>query len=106
MLQKIRAVQEEYTAKMKKTGEEMDTKKKAGESPSIVDLTNMYKGVGTAVSAADVEMEVVKTGGGNWAEHQWVREQLRVAHIQQGDVSDAIKHNYELYEEYEDDLDI
>jgi len=106
VLQKTRAVQEEYAAKMKKMGEEMDAKKKAGDSPSIADLTNMYKGVGTAVSAANIEMEVVKTGGGNWAEHQWVKEQLRVAHIQQGDGSDAIEHNYKLYKEYEDELDI
>jgi hypothetical protein len=48
-------------------------------------------------------MEVVKTGGGNWAEHQWVKEQLRVARIQK-DINDAVAHNYELYLEFEDEL--
>ena len=104
--QKTRTLQEEYTAKMKKMGDDMEAKKKAGKSPSISDLTSMYKGIGGAVSAVNVEMEVVKTGGGNWAEHQWVKEQLRVAHIQQGDGSSAIQHNYKLYKKYEDDLDI
>ena len=106
VLQKTRAAQEDYTAKMQKLGEDMDAKNKAGEAPSVADLTSMFKGVGGAVSAANVEMEVVKTGGGNWAEHQWVKEQLRIARIQQGDGSDAIKHNYELYKEYEDELNI
>lgn len=104
VLDKTRTLQEQATAKMKKMTDEMDAKKKAGESPSISDLSNMYKGIGGAVSAANLEMEVVKTGGGNWAEHQWVKEQLRVAYIQQGEGSDEIEHNYKLYEKYQDDL--
>jgi hypothetical protein len=56
------------------------------------------------MTANNAEMEVVKTGGGNWAEHQWVKEQLRAAAIQQGEGSDALEHNYELYKEYEDEL--
>lgn len=104
--QKTRVLQEEYAAKMKKISDDMDAKQKAGKSPSISDLTSMYKGIGSAVSVVNLEMEVVKTGGGNWAEHQWVKEQLRVAYIQQGEGSDAIEHNYKLYKKYEDDLDI
>jgi beta-glucosidase/6-phospho-beta-glucosidase/beta-galactosidase len=65
----------------------------------------MYAGIGTAVSATNAEMELVKTGGDNWAEHLWVKEQLRTAKIQQGDGSDAIAHNYELYKEYQEDLE-
>jgi len=53
---------------------------------------------------ANAEMEVVKTGGGNWAEHQWVKEQLRIAIVQQ-EGSDAIEHNYQLYQKYQDQLD-
>ena len=106
VLDKTRAVQEEYAAKIKKMGEEMKAKEEAGESPSFSDLTNMYKsGIGGVASVVNTEMEVVKTGGGNWAEHQWVKEQLRVAYIQQGEGSDAIKHNYKLYEKYKDELD-
>lgn len=106
VMQKTRTLQEEYAAKMKKLSDDMDAKNKAGESPSISDLTSMFKGVGGAVSAANLEMEVVKTGGGNWAEHQWVKEQLRIAYIQQGEGSDALEHNYKLYKDYEEELDI
>lgn len=104
VLDKTRTLQEQATAKIKKMADEMDAKKEAGDAPSVSDLTNMYKGIGGAVTAANLEMEVVKTGGGNWAEHQWIKEQLRVAYIQQGEGSDAIEHNYKLYKKYEDDL--
>lgn len=104
VLDKTRTLQEQATAKVKQMADEMDAKKKAGESPSVSDLTNMYKGIGGAVSAVNLEMEVVKTGGGNWAEHQWVKEQLRVAYIQQGEGSDEIEHNYKLFEKYQDQL--
>ena len=57
------------------------------------------------MSANNAELEVVKTGNGNWAEHNWVKEQLRVAHIQRGDGSDAIAHNYKLYKKYEEELE-
>ena len=49
------------------------------------------------------EIEVVKSAGGNWAEHQWVRESLRTAWIQK-DINDTVAHNYELYLEFEDQL--
>ena len=57
------------------------------------------------MSVNNAEMEIVKTGGGNWAEHVWVKEQLRVAKIQRGDGSEALAHNYELYQEYQQELD-
>jgi hypothetical protein len=49
-------------------------------------------------------MEVVKTGGGNWAEYQWVRDQLRAARMQRGEGSEALAHNYERYAEIKDSL--
>ena len=104
VLEKTRAIRDEYTAKTQKLAEEMQAKEAAGEKASVADLARMYSGIGTVVGAGNAEMEVVKTGQGNWAEHSWVKEQLRIAHIQQGDGSDAIAHNYELYKEYEEDL--
>jgi hypothetical protein len=44
----------------------------------------MYKGMGTAMSLNTVELETVKAGDGNWAEYQWVKEQLRNARLQRG----------------------
>ena len=59
--------------------------------------------MGSVMSAANAEMEVVTTGGGNWAEHQWVKDQLHVASIQKN-LNTATKHNYALYQEYLSEL--
>ncbi len=104
VLQKTRALHEEHAEKIQKLSEEMEAKKKAGEKPSPADLSQMYAGIGTAISANNAEMEVVKTGQGNWAEHLWIKEQLRTARIQQGEGSDTLAHNYKLYQKYEDEL--
>jgi hypothetical protein len=34
----------------------------------------------------------------------WVKEQLRVARIQRGEGSEALQHNYKLYQKYRDEL--
>ncbi len=60
---------------------------------SVTDLAGMQAG----------QIEVVKSAGGNWAEHQWVRESLRTAWIQK-DINDTIAHNYKLYQKYEEQL--
>jgi len=104
VMQKTQIIHEEYAEKMQRLSEKMEAKEKAGESVSVADMTQMYSGIGTTVGAVNAEMEVVKTGQGNWAEHSWVKEQLHTARIHQGDGSDAVLHNYELYQEYEDDL--
>ena len=100
VLEKTEAARERYAERMQKMAEEMENKDK----PSFGDITKVYSGIGGAVGATNAEMEVVKTGGGNWAEHQWVKNQLRTAIIQQGTGSDAVEHNFSLYEEYEDEL--
>jgi Yip1-like protein len=60
---------------------------------SVTDLAGMQGG----------QIEVVKTAGGNWAEHEWVRDTLRTARIQK-DGSDMIVSNYGLYQKYEEQL--
>ncbi len=105
VVKKSQVMQQEFIKKMEKYDEEMKAKKEAGKNPSIADLSRIYAGVGTAMTVNNAEMEVVKTGNGNWAEHLWVKEQLRVAHIHQGDGSDAVAHNYKLYLEYADELE-
>jgi hypothetical protein len=79
--------------------------KKADEEQamSLSDFGQMMGGVVDIAGIQSAEIEVVKTGGGNWAEHQWVRESLRTAWIQK-DINDAVAHNYRLYQEYEEDL--
>ncbi|MDX1554955.1 MAG: hypothetical protein R3212_02920 [Xanthomonadales bacterium] len=104
VLKKTRSLQEEYAADMNKLSEELEAKEKAG-TLSPADLARAYSGMGTAFSANNAEMEIVKTAGGNWAEHQWVKEQLRIAHVQRGEGSEALEHNYEMYQDYVENLD-
>ncbi|MBT8073723.1 MAG: YIP1 family protein, partial [Xanthomonadales bacterium] len=104
VMRKTRAIHAEYAEKMEKLAAEMKAKEEAGESPSMSDLGKMYTGAGGLMGANNAEMEVVKSGGGNWAEHVWVKQQLRTAHIQQGEGSDANAHNYKLYKKYEEEL--
>jgi len=92
VLRKTKALRERLSESMKGMEE---------KEPS---LTDVFSGVGGAVRLGTAEMEVVKTGGGNWAEHQWVRSQLETARIQQ-DLNDATKHNYELFLEYQDEIE-
>lgn len=104
VLRKTRALQADYAADMEKLGAELEAKEKAGElKPS--DLAKAYGSVGTALGANNAEMEIVKTAGGNWAEHMWVKEQLRIAQIQRGEGSDALAHNYALFREYRDEIE-
>lgn len=100
VLEKTAAARQRYSERMEQLAEEMEDKEQA----SIGDLGKIYSGIGGAISATNAEMEVVKTGGGNWAEHQWVKNQLRIAVLQQGDGSDALAHNFALFQEYEDEL--
>ena len=103
-LKKTRALHQQYAQKMEKMAADMKAKQEAGETPSLSDLTNMYGGVGSAMIANNAEMEVVKTAGGNWAEHLWVKQQLRTAQVQQGEGSEQIERNYGLYQKYQNEL--
>ncbi len=105
VLKKTRAVHAEYANKAQKFADKMEAKEKAGETPSGKDLSQLYSGIGGVMSMNNAEMEIVKTGQGNWAEHLWVKEQLHIAQIQQGDGSEALAHNYKLFKKYKEDLD-
>lgn len=69
-----------------------------------VSFSDLFGGVSDAVRLGTAEMEVVKGGGGNWAEHQWVKGQLEVARVQR-DGSAAIEHNYALFEKHRETLE-
>lgn len=70
---------------------------------SLSDFSQVMGGMTEVAGLQTAEMEVVKTGGGNWAEHQWVRESLRTAWIQK-DLNEAVAHNYALYQQYGEEL--
>ena len=89
--------------KMKRL-EELAEKAERNEDISFSDVGAMMGGMSEVAGLHTSEIEVVKSAGGNWAEHQWVRESLRTAWVQK-DVNDAVEHNYELYQEFEDQLE-
>jgi hypothetical protein len=83
---------------------QMEKDMQGEDEPGLSDLGKLSSGFGALFrTMATAEMGVVETGGGNWAEHQWVKEQLRTAAIQQ-DLNDAVRHNYALYQKYADQL--
>ena len=82
----------------------LDAEMKGKKDFSFSDIGKLTSGFNSLMSTANAEMEVVKTGGGNWAEHQWVRNQLKTALIQK-DINEAVKSNYALYQKYQDQLD-
>jgi Yip1 domain len=90
----------EEMGRLKSISEDLKDK----ENPSPADLVKMYQGMGSVVSLNSIEVEVVKSGGGNWAEYQWVKNQLRNARMQRGEGSDAAAHNYELYQGIPEEL--
>lgn len=77
---------------------------KQAENGKFESIGGMFSGIGQTMNLVTAEMEVVKTGGGNWAEHQWIKEQLRIASVQK-DLNEAVKHNYALYLKYQKQLD-
>ncbi len=70
---------------------------------SLNDLGQILSSVTDAAGLQTAEIEVVKSAGGNWAEHQWIKNSLRTAMIQK-DSTKAVEHNYELFKRYEDQL--
>ena len=101
-LKKTQTYKKTKEASLKKLDEQMNEKK---EELSFSDLMKMASGASSAMSTANAEMEVVKSAGANWAEHTWVKEQLRIAVIQQ-DINDAVKHNYALYKKHAEALSL
>jgi hypothetical protein len=93
----------ELRAEKDKRLQEIAQKAENEEQMSMSDFSQMMGGVVDLAGMQSEEIEVVKTGGGNWAEHQWVRESLRTAWIQK-DINEAVAHNYRLYQEYEEEL--
>jgi len=80
-----------------------DNLERLGSENSEPSLGDIFKGVKGMVNAGTAEMQSVKSGGGNWAEHQWVKKQLFEARLHQ-DLNDTTAHNFKLYQEFEEQL--
>ena len=92
-------IMEEKGARIRELAERAENDEKL----SVSEMSEMMSGATTMMGMNTIELEIVRSGGGNWAEYQWVKDSLRTAYIQkEGD--EAIAHNYALYKEYEDEL--
>lgn len=76
----------------------------SGGQVSMTDLAEIMSGVQAVSGIGTVEIEAVKSAGGNWAEHQWVQQKLLTASRMQN-ATEATAHNFALYEKYADDLE-
>jgi hypothetical protein len=99
VMQRTEELLEQKAAQLEELAEKADN----DEEMSLKDLGKMMTGVTEIAGLQTAEIEVVKSAGGNWAEHQWVRESLRTAWIQK-DINDTVAHNFELYRDFEDEL--
>jgi len=81
----------------------MAERAEANEQVSLRDLGSMVSGMTQLATLNTAEIEIVKSAGGNWAEHQWVKESLRTAWLQK-DLNPAVVHNYALFQKYEAEL--
>lgn len=82
-------------------GETFERMGNKGEDASLADL---FTGIKGAIGAGTAEMQAVKSGNGNWAEHEWVKNQLFQAKLHK-DLDPAIAHNYALYQRHSAQLD-
>lgn len=82
---------------------ELSERAKNNERPSLSDVGAVMSGMTELSGMSATEIEIVKSAGGNWAEHQWVRESLRTAWLQK-DINDTVAHNYALYHKFEEQL--
>jgi len=99
VMQRTEELQQEKTARF----QELAEKAESDEGVSLSDLGSMMSGITEVAGLQTSEIEVVKSAGGNWAEHQWVRESLRTAWVQK-DINDAVAHNFDLYQKFEAEL--
>ncbi len=75
-----------------------------GGQVSMKDLAEIMSGVQAVSGIGTVEIEAVKSAGGNWAEHQWIQQKLLTASRMQNS-TEATAHNFALYQKYADDLE-
>jgi hypothetical protein len=94
---------EELSGEKEARLKQLSEKAEGEQELSMGDIGEMMAGATEFMGLGTIEIEVVKGGGGNWAEHQWVKNTLRTAWVQK-DINDTVAHNYALYQKYESEL--
>jgi len=97
---KAKKAQERFEKQVKDLESDMNK----DEKPSLASLSKIGASITGALGAQNAEMELVVTGGGNWAEHNWVKGQLQAALLHGGEGNATIEHNYKLFKPHLEEL--
>lgn len=95
----VGAAGEEYRQKMENINAVSSDLQGDGDV-SMADISQMMKAANAGGGIAVVEINAVKKAGGNWAEHQWVRQTLVTAGRMQN-ANPTTAHNYALFQKYD-----
>ncbi len=93
---KVKIVEKEQAQRLKEKYE----KKEKSDDFSISDIFNGLKDVS---NLATLEMKVVKSNGGNWAEYQWIKDRVREAYYTPS-LNETTKYNAKLIEGEEETI--
>jgi len=94
LAKRVKLVEKEQAEKMKEKYEGKDK----SEEFSITDIFNGLKDIS---NLATLEMKVVKSNGGNWAEYQWVKDRIREAYYTPS-LNSITEYNAKLLKGHED----
>ncbi len=94
LAKRVKLVEKEQAEKMKEKYEGKDK----SEEFSITDIFNGLKDIS---NLATLEMKVVKSNGGNWAEYQWVKDRVREAYYTPS-LNTTTEYNAKLLKGHED----
>lgn len=100
VMESVRSIREKHAARLEKMAKEMEGK----DEPDLSDISKVYAGMSSVMGASNAPMDVVRSRRGNWAEHVWVEDQLRVARYQP-ELSDVARDNAEIYQKYSEQLE-
>jgi len=99
VMERAKEASAERQERIRQIAEQADSNQRV----SLGDLSTVITGITEVAGLNTAEIEIVKSTGGNWAEHQWVRETLRAAWLLK-DGDEAVVHNYGLYRRFEEQL--
>ena len=96
LAKRVKRVEKEQSEKMK---EKYDSKDRSDE----FSITDIFDGLKDISNLATLEMKVVKSNGGNWAEYQWIKDRVREAYYTPS-LNATTEYNAMLLQGYEDIL--
>ena len=94
LAQRVKIVEKEQAEKLK---EKYESKEKSDE----FSISDIFNGLKDFSNLATLEMKVVKSNGGNWAEYQWIKDRVREAYYTPS-LNDTTQYNAKLLKGHEE----